>query len=116
MKDLYRQLIDLGLVAATRGHDVGGQMLPITIDCVAQAYLCAANLGPASFIILCRGPGHLIEAFGSTALKHQFMEPLYRGEWTGTMALTEPHAGSSLGDITTSAKPSGDHYLVRGTK
>ncbi len=116
MRDLVRQVVGLGLVPATRGADVGGQRLPMTIDCVAQSYLCAANLAPASFVILCRGPGHLIEAFGSDDLKRRFMEPLYRGEWTGTMALTEPHAGSSLADLTTTAKPSGEHYLVRGTK
>ena len=116
MKDLFARLVGTGIVPATRGHEVGGQNLPIAIDCVAQMYLCAANLAPASFVILCRGPGHLVEAFGSDDLKRRFMEPLYRGEWTGTMALTEPQAGSSLGDITTTAKKRGDHYLVRGTK
>ncbi|HEY1955160.1 MAG TPA: acyl-CoA dehydrogenase [Polyangiaceae bacterium] len=116
MRELVARVKELGLIPATRGPEVGGQNLPLTIDCVAQSYLCAANLAPASFVILCRGPGHLIEAFGSDELKRRFMEPLYRGEWTGTMALTEPHAGSSLGDITTTARPSGDHFLVRGTK
>ena len=101
MKDLYGRLVGLGLIPATRGPEVGGQNLPLAIDCVAQMYVCAANLGPASFFILCRGPGHLIEAFGSDELKRRFMDPLYRGEWTGTMALTEPHAGSSLADVTT---------------
>jgi len=119
MHELYPRIAELGIVAAPRGPEVGGQHLPIVIDAVAQAYLCAANLAAASFVILCRGPGHLIEAFGNDDLKRRFMEPLYRGEITGTMALTEPHAGSSLADITTSARPvSGrdGEYLVRGSK
>jgi butyryl-CoA dehydrogenase len=117
MHELYPRIAELGIVAAPRGPEVGGQSLPIVIDAAAQAYLCAANLAAASFVILCRGPGHLIEAFGNETLKREFMEPLYRGEYTGTMALTEPHAGSSLADITTSATPTarGD-YLVRGNK
>ncbi len=116
MRDLYGKLIGLGLVTAPRGRDVGGQNVPLVIDSAALGYLIAANLGAASYVILCRGTGHLIEAFGSDALKRKFMEPLYRGEWTGTMALTEPHAGSSLADLTTSATPAGDHYKIRGSK
>ena len=108
MRELFRKLIDSGLVTAPRGPEVGGQHLPLLIDTAAQAYLCAANLGAASYIILCRGTGHLIEAFGSEQLKRDFMGPLYRGQWTGTMALTEPQAGSSLADLTTSARPAGD--------
>jgi butyryl-CoA dehydrogenase len=117
MRELYPKLLELGLAPATRGAEVGGQSLPMMIDSVAQTYLCAANLGVASFVILCRGPGHLIEAFGSDALKKKYMEPLYAGEMTGTMALTEPHAGSSLADLTTTATPtSNGEYLVRGQK
>ncbi len=121
MHELFPRIAELGLAAATRGADVGGQNLPLVIDTAAQAYLCAANLSAASFVILCRGPAHLIEAFGSDDLKRRYMTPLYASEITGTMALTEPHAGSSLADITTSAKPvtkDGEHgeYLVRGSK
>jgi alkylation response protein AidB-like acyl-CoA dehydrogenase len=117
MRGLFQKLVGTGIVTAPRGPDVGGQHLPLVVDAAAQAYLCAANLGAASYAILCRGTGHLIEAFGSEELKRDFMEPLYRGEWTGTMALTEPHAGSSLADLTTSARPAGDGtYRVRGGK
>ncbi|MBX3192877.1 MAG: acyl-CoA dehydrogenase [Labilithrix sp.] len=117
MKELYPKLLALGLITAPRPHGVGGQQLPLVIDTVAQAYLCAGNVGAAGWIIMCRGTGHLLEAFGSEALKREYMDPLYRGQWTGTMALTEPHAGSSLGDLRTVARPtSAGHYLVRGSK
>jgi alkylation response protein AidB-like acyl-CoA dehydrogenase len=117
MRSLFRKLVDLGMVTAPRGPEVGGHHLPLTVDAAAQMYLGAANLGAMSYYILCRGTGHLLEAFGSEALKRDFMEPLYRGEWTGTMALTEPHAGSSLADLTTTARPAGDgSFRVRGSK
>jgi butyryl-CoA dehydrogenase len=117
MKELWPQLRDLGLIAAPRSPEVGGQNLPLAIDAVATTYLCAGNLGAASWLILGRGTGHLIESFADDALKAAYLEPLYSGRWTGTMALTEPHAGSSLGDIVTSANPTSEgHYLIRGSK
>jgi len=66
---------------------------------------------------LTTGAAHLIEAFGSDWLKENFMTPMYGGSWGGTMALTEPHAGSSLSDVTTTAIPIGDgRYKIRGSK
>ncbi|MCZ6806880.1 MAG: acyl-CoA dehydrogenase, partial [Deltaproteobacteria bacterium] len=79
--------------------------------------LMAANLSAYGYIGLTHGAAHLIEAFGSEELKARFMTPMYEGEWTGTMALTEPQAGSSLGDITTTAIPTDDdYYLIKGSK
>jgi butyryl-CoA dehydrogenase len=73
--------------------------------------------GTYGFVGLTVGAGHLIEAFGTDELKERFMTKMYAGEWTGTMALTEPQAGSSLGDITTSATPTDDgYYLIKGSK
>jgi alkylation response protein AidB-like acyl-CoA dehydrogenase len=117
MRELWPKLRDLGLIAAPRSPEVHGQHLPLTIDAVATTYLCAGNLGAASWLILGRGTGHLIESFASDTLKAEYLEPLYTGQWTGTMALTEPHAGSSLADLTTSATPTeAGHYSIRGSK
>ncbi|CAN5736827.1 acyl-CoA dehydrogenase [soil metagenome] len=117
MRELWPKLRDLGLIAATRSPDVYGQHLPQLIDAMAMTYLCAGNLGAASWLILGRGTGHLIEAFADESLRAEYLEPLYTGQWTGTMALTEPHAGSSLGDLTTTAAPTEHgHYLIRGSK
>lgn len=114
---LYQQMVDLGVLTATRPESVGGQQIPMLVHTLASAYLMAANLGAYGFIGLTVGAAHLIEAFGSDDLKQRFMTKMYEGEWTGTMALTEPHAGSSLGDITTTATPTDeDYYLIRGSK
>ncbi|WNG14145.1 acyl-CoA dehydrogenase [Cystobacter fuscus] len=117
MRTLYPQLVDLGLLAATRPVEVGGQQLPLTVYSLASAYLMAANLSAYAFIGLTTGAAHLIEAFGSEWLKDTFMAKMYSGQWTGTMALTEPHAGSSLADVRTRATPAEDGtYRVSGSK
>ena len=105
MKAIWRQLVALGVIAATRPADVGGQALPMTVATLAHAYLMAANLSAYGYAGLTTGAAHLIEAFGDAALRRDTMARMYSGEWTGTMALTEPQAGSSLADVTTRATP-----------
>ncbi|OJT25027.1 acyl-CoA dehydrogenase [Archangium sp. Cb G35] len=117
MRKLYPQLVELGLLSATHPVEAGGQQLPITVYSLASAYLMAANLSAYGFIGLTTGAAHLIQAFGSPWLKDEFMSRMYRGEWTGTMALTEPQAGSSLADVKTRATPVGDGtYRITGSK
>jgi butyryl-CoA dehydrogenase len=117
MHDLYPRLVELGVLAATRPPEVGGQRLPMTVASLATSYLMAANLSAYGYIGLTTGAARLIESFGSDELKERFMARMYSGEWTGTMALTEPHAGSSLSDVTTTAtKTDQGFYLIRGSK
>ena len=117
MHELYPRLVELGLLAAARPAEVGGQQLPLTVSTMAMAYLLAGNLSAAGYAFLTTGAAHLVEAFGSEALKETYMTRMYAGEWTGTMALTEPQAGSSLSDVKTTATPTeGGHHLLRGTK
>jgi len=117
MHALYPQLVEQGLTAATRPYDVGGQQIPHTVATLCALYAMAANLSAVGYLGLTSGAAHLIEAFGSEALKSEMMTRMYSGEWTGTMALTEPQAGSSLTDVKTSATPTPHgHYLMRGNK
>ena len=117
MREIYPQLVDLGIMSATRPVEVGGQRLPFTIASAAGAYLAAANLSAAGYLMLTTGAARLIESFGDAWLKEQFMARMYSGVWTGTMALTEPQAGSSLTDVKTKATPRADgRYSIRGSK
>ncbi len=117
MRAIWPQMAELGVLGATRPYAVGGQQLPRTVAIMADAYLMAGNLGAFGYVGLTTGAAHLIEAFGDDWLKDQFMRRMYAGEWTGTMALTEPQAGSSLGDITTRATLAEDGtYRVSGNK
>ena len=117
LPELFDKMIELGVLTATRPEEVGGQQMPMLIHTLASAYLMAANLNVYGYVGLTVGAGHLIEAFGSDELKERFMQKMYEGEWTGTLALTEPQAGSSLADITTTATPTDDgYYLIKGSK
>jgi alkylation response protein AidB-like acyl-CoA dehydrogenase len=117
MGALYRQIVELGVLSASRPEEVGGAMLPMTVAAVGSAYLMAANLGVVGIAGLTTGAARLIESFGDRDLRDRFMTRMYSGEWAGTMALTEPQAGSSLSDVQTRAAPQPDgSYLIRGTK
>jgi butyryl-CoA dehydrogenase len=117
MRELWTQMVGLGLIAAPRDASVGGQQLPLSIYTLASVYLMAGNLGAYGYAGLTQGAAHLLEAFGSTELRDAYMTKMYSGEWTGTMALTEPQAGSSLSDVATIATPAPDgSYRIRGNK
>lgn len=117
MRELWAQLRALGVIAAPRRAEVGGQQVPLSVYTLASVYLMAANLSAYGYAGLTQGAAHLLEAFGSAELRAAYMTRMYTGEWTGTMALTEPQAGSSLSDVATTATPAPDgSYRVRGNK
>ncbi len=114
---LYAQLAEAGLIAATRPLEVDGLQLPQTISLAMSVYLSAGNMAAACYVGLTAGAAHLIESFGSDALKQTYMTKMYAGRWTGTMCLTEPQAGSSLADVRTRATPQSDgSHRLSGNK
>lgn len=117
VRQLIPMFAELGILNATRPSAVAGQQLPFSVSALASAYLMAANLSAYGYCMLTSGAAHLIETFGSRQLQEQFMRPMYAGQFTGTMALTEPQAGSSLADVLTRATPTdAGHYLISGNK
>jgi butyryl-CoA dehydrogenase len=117
MHGAWRELVDLGVLAASRPVEVGGQQVPLTVTTLASAYLMAANLSAYGYAGLTSGAAHLVEVFGDDAVRSLFLAPMLEGKWAGTMALTEPQAGSSLADVTTRATPHADgRYRVKGAK
>jgi butyryl-CoA dehydrogenase len=117
LKEIYPHMLALGHLNATRPAEVCGQQLPLTVAALASLYLMAGNLSAYGYIGLTTGAAHLIETHGADWMKRDFMERMYSGEWTGTMALTEPGAGSSLSDVKTKAVPTQDgYYLISGSK
>ncbi len=117
LKQGWDAVAESGLIASTHDESRGGMQLPHVIAGAAIAFLEAANIGSASYPMLTAGASNLIAAFGSDAQKDFWLPPMLAGRWSGTMALTEPDAGSSLSDIRTAATPVGDGtYHIDGTK
>lgn len=107
-----------GWIGMTADAEYGGQQFPSTIGRALELILNAANTAAHMYLGGAAGAAHLIESFGDGKLKETYVAKLFSGEWAGTMALTEPQAGSSLSDVKTTAvrAKDGDHYLLTGTK
>lgn len=106
-----------GWIGANAPFDLDGQQLPVTITNACMFIFAAANYSASVYPMLTTGAAHLIETFGSEDLIGRFVPKMFSGLWQGTMALTEPQAGSSLADVATQAEPTGEgYYKIRGQK
>lgn len=106
-----------GWIGASASFDHGGMQIPEMIFGTAHHIFQAANNGVEGYLGLSAGAAGLITSFGTDDQINSYVPKIYAGEWQGTMALTEPQAGSSLSDITTSAKPiNPEVYKINGQK
>ena len=107
---------EAGLIGAEFSFENGGQQMPQTVGATLGFIAMAANNG-MMYSGLTAGAADLIVTFGSEELKAKYIEKMLTGKWQGTMALTEPQAGSSLSDITTTAYPNADgSFKIKGQK
>ncbi len=115
-KKAYRIFIDGGWNGAAFDPEYGGMGLPWTVNSAAQEMFHAANMSFSVCALLNQGAIEAISLNGSNELKTRFLPKMVSGEWTGTMNLTEPQAGSDLGAVRTRAEKRGDHYVITGQK
>jgi len=106
-----------GLMGIDINPEYNGLGLPSTISIVASEFVMGACASFAFFSLLTRGDCDLLQTFGSEEQKQLFIPNMLSGRWTGTMCLTEPQAGSAVGDITSTAVKNDDGtYSIQGTK
>lgn len=116
-KQAFRQYTEAGWQGMSHPVEYGGQGLPGLIGSPCSEMLNAANLSFALCPLLTNGAIEALLTAGSPELKKRFIGPMISGQWTGTMNLTEPQAGSDLAMIRTRAQPVGDGtYRLSGTK
>ena len=116
-KDAYRQFCELGWNGLARDPEFGGQGMPHLVAAAVDEMWNASNMAFGLCAILTAGAIEAIELNGSDALKRTYLAKMVSGEWTGTMNLTEPQAGSDLAAIRTKAVPQGDGtYKLYGSK
>lgn len=117
MRDAYREFVEGGWLTMSEAPALGGQGLPEIVKFATHEMFLAANFPFMCFVNLTHDAAKLIELFGTDTQKAFYMAPMYRGEWTGTMCLTEPAAGSDVGALRTRARPAADgSYRIKGQK
>ncbi len=116
--NLYKQYGEGGWIAPAHNPEYGGMGLPLPLSMA----ITEIGIGAASSFVFYPGltvaAGHLLEVFGERELRELLVPKLYGGEWTGTMCLTEPHAGTAVGDIKSTATPieGTNEYSIVGNK
>ncbi|MDQ5986986.1 MAG: Butyryl-CoA dehydrogenase [Syntrophus sp. SKADARSKE-3] len=116
-REPFKTFCDGGWLNPMDSPDVGGQGIPAAVGFANLELFGAANYAFMMYPGLTHGAAGLIHSYGTDAQKEKYMYKLFSGEWTGTMCLTEPGAGSDVGALRTTAKrlPDGK-YLISGTK
>ncbi|TWX68086.1 acyl-CoA dehydrogenase [Colwellia demingiae] len=117
IKPAIDSVIQAGLAAPASDYDAGGMQLPEIVANTVNAYLIAAASTTLGYVALTNANCNLIEAHGSEKQIKTWVKPMREGRFMGTMAMTEPEAGSGLADLTTTAiKQDDDYYLISGNK
>ncbi|QJE72373.1 acyl-CoA dehydrogenase [Aerophototrophica crusticola] len=116
-RDAYLKYVEGGWNSVPFSPDYGGQGLPWTLALPIQEMWQSANMSFSLCPMLNQGAVELLTAHGSEEQKRLYLEKMITGEWTGTMNLTEPQAGSDVGAVRTKAVPQGDgSYRISGQK
>jgi alkylation response protein AidB-like acyl-CoA dehydrogenase len=116
-RDAYSQFVEGGWHSLSCRPEYGGQGFPRAISAIVDEMWRGSNLALNGCMTLTRGAIEAIELRGSDALKSTYLPKLIRGDWTGSMNLTEPQAGSDLSAIRTRAEPQPDgSYRLFGQK
>lgn len=117
VRDLMQECGKGGWIGASFPEKHGGEQLPLMIANTIKYFFSAANYSASVYPDLTAGAARLITSFGNQEQIDTYVEPMLNGIWQGTMALTEPQAGSSLADVATTATPiSEDTYRIQGQK
>jgi len=114
---IWRLYTEGGWIAMSEPPDVGGQGMPSVLGIACNEYFVAANPAFSTFPGLTHGAARLIHNYGTEEQKRKYMFKMFSGEWAGTMCLTEPQAGSDVGNLKTSARRNPDGtFSITGTK
>jgi len=115
-KQAYQEYSQGGWGGLYFDEQYGGQGLPFSFAMPVAEMTNAANMSLGLCPMLTAGAIEAIAEHGSETLKDTYLEKMVSGQWTGTMNLTEPHAGTDLAAITSTATPDGQHYRIKGQK
>ena len=115
--DIFKAIVESGWVGAHFSPENGGMNLPLMVEGAAGHIYSAANNHVSGYLALTVGSANLITSFGTQEQIDMYVPKMLDASWMGTMCLTEPEAGSSLGNLRTTASPTDNgHYNIKGQK
>lgn len=115
-KSLYKKMIESGYFSLFADEKYGGEGAPITLRSMHVEGCCAADMGFSVGLLLTLSAITCLIKTANDKLKNYYLPKMVKGEWSGVMALTEPHCGTDLGLIKTNAVIYNDHYKLTGNK
>ena len=116
-KEAYKQYVAAGWGSIGCDPEYGGQGMPHTVGTVIEEMMCSANLSFGLYPGLTHGAYVALKGYGTDEQKQTYLPNMVSGKWSGTMCLTEPHCGTDLGLLRTTAVAQGDgSYHITGTK
>ena len=117
VKEAWDAFVQADLIPMSMDQGLGGAQLPVTVAQAGFAWFSAANVSTTGYLMLTMANANLLARFGTPELIEAFLQPMLTGRFSGTMALSETQAGSSLADILTRAEPQDDGtYRLFGSK
>jgi alkylation response protein AidB-like acyl-CoA dehydrogenase len=123
-QDAHDAYVGSGMLGAAQDYEMGGMQLPFTVESASNAFFGCASIGMGAGM-LTTGNASLLMVHGTATQKEVFARQEFSGQWSGTMCLSEPQAGSSLSDVVTRAVPDGEdsaadplgpRYRIKGNK
>ncbi|MBW0145338.1 acyl-CoA dehydrogenase family protein [Sphingomicrobium clamense] len=116
-KQAYQAFVEGGWMSLAAPASAGGMQMPLALASALMENLNAANIAFALCPMLSLGAVEALEAYGNEELNERYLGKIVSGEWPATMNLTEPHAGSDVGALTTKATPNDDgSWMIDGQK
>lgn len=113
----YRAMTGAGFISISDAPELGGMGMPQCVSVACKEYFCSASAALSFFALLTGSAAGLIRRFGSDGQKGLYLDKMLKGKWGGTMCLTEPGAGSDVGNMRTRALPMPDGtYHIEGQK
>ena len=118
VKEALDAYVEAGLMSACFDERDAGAQLPYTVGLSVAAMFYSANISTSAYVLLTQAAANLLGAHANDSQRARYMLPMLEGRFFGTMCLSEPHAGSSLADLRTTAEPTADPSLfkIRGDK
>ncbi|MBL8565167.1 MAG: acyl-CoA dehydrogenase [Hyphomicrobiaceae bacterium] len=114
--EAWQSLVEGGWNGVSASAESGGMGLPELLGFAISEMWQSANMAFALCPMLTQGAVNAVRVYGSESLRTRYLPRMVSGEWTGTMNLTEPQAGSDLAAVRTRAVPEGNHYRISGQK